>query len=122
MQQRRCCPADCAVKSDWEKELQTEIAVFQTNKFREANTVLKVLGNPSRLKIMMMLSNRDHCVCELIYVLKEKQNLVSYNLGILKKHRMIESYNRSKHKYYKLNDNAIDIIRLIKNLTENRQQ
>lgn len=114
MLQKRCCPADCAVKTDWEKELREEKAVFQTNKFREANTILKVLDNPSRLKIMMLLLNRDHCVCELIYILNEKQNMVSYNLGILKKYKMIDYYNRSKHKFYKLNDNAIGIIRLIK--------
>ncbi len=114
MRTGRCCPADCAVKSDWEKELQTETDVFQTSKFQEANTVLKVLSHPSRLKIMMLLLNRDHCVCELIYILKENQNMVSYNLGILKRNKMIDSYNRSKHKIYKLNDNAIGIIRLIK--------
>ncbi|VVB93411.1 Bacterial regulatory protein, arsR family [uncultured archaeon] len=114
MRQVRCCPADCAIKSNWEEELQKEIVFFKTSKFREANTVLKVLSHPSRLQIMMLLLKRDHCVCELIYILNERQNLVSYNLGILKRYKMIDSYNRSKHKYYKLNDNAIDIIRLIK--------
>jgi len=114
MRTGRCCPADCAVKSDWEQELQTEIDFFQTSKFQEANTVLKVLSHPSRLQILMLLLNRDHCVCELIYVLKDKQNLVSYNLGILRKHGMIESYNRSKHKIYKLNENAISIIKSIR--------
>ncbi len=85
MRTGRCCPADCAVKSDWELELQKEIDFFLTNKFQEANNVLK-----------------------------DKQNLVSYNLGILKKHKMIDSYNRSKHKIYKLNENAIGIIKLIR--------
>lgn len=91
---------------------------FETAQFREVNTLLKVLGHPSRLQIMMLLLNRDHCVCELIYILKDKQNLVSYNLGILKKYKMIDSYNRSKHKYYKINYNNINVIRLIKNLIE----
>ena len=114
MRTGRCCPADCAVKSDWEQELQTEIDFFQTSKFQDANTVLKVLSHPSRLQILLLLLNRDHCVCELIYVLKDKQNMVSYNLGILKKHKLIDSYNRSKHKIYKLNENAIGIIKLIR--------
>lgn len=93
MRTGRCCPADCAVKSDWEQELQTEIDFFQTSNFRDANPVLKVLSHPSRLQILMLLVNRDHCVCELIYILKDKQNLVSYNLGILKKHKMIAYLN-----------------------------
>lgn len=114
MRQVRCCPSDCAVKSDWEVELQTEMDFFKTSTFREANKILKILSHPSRIKIMMLLSNRDHCVCELIYILNERQNLVSYNLGILKRYKMIDSFNRSKHKYYKLNDNAIGIIKIIK--------
>lgn len=112
----RCCPADCAIRSDWQEELQKEMDFFKTGKFREVNSFLKVLSHPSRLKILMLLLKRDQCVCEIIYVLKERQNLVSYNLGILKRHKMIESYNRSKHKYYKLNDNASGIVKLIKEI------
>jgi ArsR family transcriptional regulator len=114
MQTRRCCPADCAIKSDWETELQVEKNFLESNKFHETSKMLKLLGNPSRLKITLMLLNRDHCVCEIIYNLNEKQNLVSSNLGILKRFKIIDSYYRSKHKYYKLNDNAVNIIRLIK--------
>lgn len=114
MQIRRCCPADCAIKSDWETELQSEKDLLESNKFHETNTILKILGNPSRLKITLMLLNRDHCVCEIIYILNERQNLVSSNLGILKRFKIIDSYYRSRHKYYKLNDNAVNIIRLIK--------
>ncbi len=78
----RCCPADCAVRSDWKEELQAEMEYFHTPGFREASTVLKILSHPSRLKIALMLLNRDHCVCEIIYELKERQNLTSYNLGM----------------------------------------
>lgn len=114
VRQVRCCPADSAVKSDWEEELKTETGFLKTAKFREASNILRVLSHPSRLQIVMLLLNRDHCVCELINTLKERQNLISYNLGVLKRYKMIDSYNRSKHKFYKLNDNAIGIIRLIK--------
>ena len=110
----RCCPADCAVRSDWEKELQAEINYINKASFREANDLLKVLSHPMRLQILLMLLNRDHCVCEIIYVLKGKQNLISYNLGILKEAGLIDSYYRSKHKIYKLNDNAVNIVRLLK--------
>ncbi|VVB92025.1 Bacterial regulatory protein, arsR family [uncultured archaeon] len=114
----RCCPADCAIKSNWEEELQIEEGLFKTKKFLEVTNILKILGNPSRLKIMMLLSKRDHCVCELIYVLNERQNLVSYNLGILKKYGLVEFYNRSRHKYYRLGDNAANIAGMVKELME----
>ncbi|WP_424358912.1 ArsR/SmtB family transcription factor [Methanocella sp. MCL-LM] len=117
----RCCPADCATRNDWEKELQAEIENFQSGPFEEASDMLKVLGHPMRLQILMMLLNRDHCVCEIIYVLKEKQNLISYNLGILKEAGLIDSYYRSKHKIYKLNGDAAGFVRLLKaNLIDRR--
>ncbi len=40
--------------------------------------MLKVLSHPSRLKIVLMLLNRDHLrLREIIYELKEKQKLTS---------------------------------------------
>ena len=114
MRQVRCCPADHAVKSDWEEELKNETDFLKTAGFREASNILRVLSHPSRLRIVMLLLNRDHCVCELNNTLKEKQNLTSYNLGILKRYKMIDSYKRSRHKFYKLNENAVGIIRMIK--------
>jgi ArsR family transcriptional regulator len=114
MRHVRCCPADCAVRSDWKEELQAEMDSFNTPAVREASTILKVLSHPSRLKIALMLLNRDHCVCEIIYELKEKQNMTSYNLGLLKRYRLIDSYYRSKHKFYKLDEGAVGTVRMIK--------
>ncbi|HMK46909.1 MAG TPA: helix-turn-helix domain-containing protein [Methanocella sp.] len=110
----RCCPADCAIRSDWENELQAEIESLHLTKFREATDLLKVVGHPMRLQILLLLLRRDHCVCEIIYVLREKQNLVSYNLSILKEAGLIDSYYRSKHKIYRLTKEKASIIRLLK--------
>lgn len=63
--------------------------------------------------IILMLLNRDHCVCEFWYVFAEPQNLISYNLGVLKKGGLVESYCRSKHKIYKLTESAAPFLRLI---------
>jgi ArsR family transcriptional regulator len=95
MRTRRCCPADCAIRSDWEKELKEEKDFLDKTQFSEASELLKLLGSPLRLKIAFMLLNRDHCVCEIIYQLEEKQNLVSHNLGIL-----ISSFNDSMGKTF----------------------
>lgn len=114
MRQTCCCPGDCSLRSDWEKELRAENDLISSDRFREANAVLKVLSHPSRLKIVMLLLSRDHCVCEINYVLDEPQNMISYNLGMLKKHGIVESYNRSKHKFYRLKDDSVAFVRQIK--------
>ena len=116
MRKDRCCPIDSDIRVIWEKELQNDFDSLQDSNIDEVAELLKLLSNPIRLRIVMLLFKRDYCVCELVVVLKEKQNLVSYNLGILKKHDIIDSYKNSNDKYYKLNSdgNAKALIDFIK--------
>jgi ArsR family transcriptional regulator len=116
MKYDRCCPIDPEMKDTWKNDLQKDLESLKNANINEIAELLKVISNPTRLKMIMLLTKGDYCVCELVIILKEKQNLISYNLGILKKHQIVESYNRSKDKYYKLNLDgpAIPIIKYIK--------
>jgi ArsR family transcriptional regulator len=116
MKDDRCCPIDPETKISWETELDKDMEYLENLNISETTELLKIISNPTRLKMVMLLLKGDYCVCELVYVLKEKQNLISYNLGILKKHQIVDSYNRSKDKYYKLNLNgeAMPVINFIK--------
>ncbi len=116
MKNDRCCPIDPEIKDTWENDLQKDIESLENANVSEVAELLKVISNPTRLKMIMLLTRGDYCVCELVSILKEKQNLISYNLGILKKQDIVESYNRSKDKYYKLNleGNAMPVIKYIK--------
>jgi len=109
----RCCPADCALRSDWEDELRNENEMLDSDRVKELDRLMKLLSHPLRLRIVLMLLNRDHCVCEFWYVFQEPQNLISYNLKKLKDGGLIESYYRSSHKIYKINDEVAPVIRKI---------
>lgn len=102
----RCCPADCALRNDWEDELRAEKEMLNQGTVTELLTLMKLLSHPLRLKIILMLLKRDHCVCEFFYVFEEPQNLISYNLKKLKEGGLIESYYRSNHKIYKVTAGA----------------
>jgi DNA-binding transcriptional ArsR family regulator len=118
MRNERCCPVDSEMKVTWEKGLDEEIIYLKNANIKEAIELLKVLSNPVRLQMIMLLLKGDYCVCEIVYILKEKQNLISYNLGILKKKEIVDSYNRSGDKYYKLNING-NAMPLINYINEN---
>jgi DNA-binding transcriptional ArsR family regulator len=109
----RCCPADCALRADWEDELAQEAASLATERVGELGRYMKLLDHPVRLRILLLLLNRDHCVCEFMYMFTEPQSLVSYNLGVLKKSGLIDSYYRSKHKIYRITSDADPIVRKI---------
>ncbi len=62
------------------------------------------------MNIALLLSKRDLCVCEIVSILKEKQNLVSHHLSIMKRYGVIGSYNQSKYKYYKVERTTVDFL------------
>jgi ArsR family transcriptional regulator len=109
----RCCPADCALRSDWEDELRAEKEMLSANSVTELHRYMKLLGHPLRLNIVLMLLKRDHCVCEFFYVFEEPRNLISYNLKKLRDSGLIVSYYRSNHKIYKLNEQIVPMIQKI---------
>jgi DNA-binding transcriptional ArsR family regulator len=109
----RCCPADCALRTDWEDELRAEKQMLSAGSVSELHRCLKLLSHPLRLNIILMLLRRDHCVCEFFYVFEEPQNLISYNLKKLRDGGLIESYYRSNHKIYKMNEAIVPVIRKI---------
>lgn len=98
----RCCPNDPKIKFMWEQELQVEKEIAPETLDRICAS-LRVLANPTRFKIAYLLSKRDYCVCEIVYILNEKQNLVSHHLSIMKKNGIVDTYKNSKWKYYRLN-------------------
>ena len=109
----RCCPADCALRSDWEDELRAEKEILAEDSVKKLLGFMKLLGNPLRLNIILMLLKRDHCVCEFWHVFEEPHNLISYNLKKLKDGGLIGSYYRSNHKIYRVNAEAEPALRRI---------
>ena len=106
----KCCPTDPVMKIEWENDLRTgsEMLDIEINRL---SRIFKTLGHPLRLKIALLLIERDHCVCELVYLLGEKQNLVSHHLAIMKTNGVVESYKSSKWKYYKLDGELVELLK-----------
>ncbi len=64
--------------------------------------VFKALGEPSRLKIVKMLSVQSMCVCELCEVLNMLQPRVSQHLRILKEAEVVYENREGYWVYYSL--------------------
>ncbi len=45
-------------------------------------------------------------MCEVVSIIKERQNLVSHHISIMKRFGVISSYNQSKFKYYAIEKEA----------------
>ena len=109
----KCCPKDKNIKKDWVEKLENESNNVSNNRVIEISEFCKVFSSPLRVKIALLLNNGDLCVCEIVSILKEKQNLVSHNLSIMKKNSIVSLYNQSKYKYYRIEKAASSFLKVV---------
>lgn len=70
--------------------------------------VLKAIADPNRLKIIKMLEQREHCVCELQEVLGIAQPTVSKHMGILENAGLVDKRREAKFVLYFLPESYTD--------------
>ena len=64
----------------------------------------RVLGDPTRLRIVYALSRQELCVCDLANVLGASQSVVSHSLRALRQMRLVRYRREGKIAYYALDD------------------
>jgi len=74
---------------------------------KDVITVLKALGDKTRLRIIKLVEHEPVCVCELVCVLGLSQSAVSRHLGILKSSGLIDDYRVGKWVFYFFNANEL---------------
>ena len=63
------------------------------------------LADPTRLAILALLRERDHCVCHLVEALELKQSVVSHHVGVLRRAGLVTSWPHPTDRrwlYYRL--------------------
>ncbi|OIP98171.1 hypothetical protein AUK40_01875 [Candidatus Wirthbacteria bacterium CG2_30_54_11] len=69
---------------------------------------MKVIAEEHRLKILCILRDSDHCVCEILPALDLPQNLASHHLKVLRDADFISSRKDGQKVFYSLNHSTID--------------
>jgi DNA-binding transcriptional ArsR family regulator len=76
---------------------------------RLANT-LSLLGEPTRLGLVVYLMDKEACVSELTEQMAMSQPSISHHLRLLKDARILKAVKRGKMIYYSINDEHVKII------------
>jgi len=84
------------------------------------SSLLKLVGDASRLKSLCILQTGTHCVCEIEEHVKLSQTLISHHLKDLKDAGLIESKKKKKWVHYSLTKKGKKITDTIFTLTERR--
>lgn len=67
----------------------------------------KILGDPTRIKILQTLSRRELCVCDLAAVLDMGQSAISHQLRLLRGARLVKYRKEGKMAWYSIDDDHI---------------
>ena len=71
----------------------------------------RILGNPTRLAILLNLMQQNLCVSELSKLLDISQSSVSHQLKILNDNNLIIRQRKGKMIYYTVNENDLSLIK-----------
>lgn len=101
------CPTDSG-------KLLTEISSL--------STLLKLVADESRLKIICILDKGEHCVCQILEHLGLSQSLVSHHLKDLKEGGMIQDRKEGLWVHYSLTSYGQRITKSILGLTDKEEK
>jgi ArsR family transcriptional regulator len=71
--------------------------------FKMLDIVFKALGEPTRLKILRLLSEQDLCVCDLEEVLQMNQPRISQHLKVLKQAGLVQERREAQKRICSFN-------------------
>lgn len=77
---------------------------------QEISGIYKAIGEPSRLKILLALTEGDMCVYHISEVTGQKQSLTSHQLRVLKSSNIVKSRREGQTIIYSIADEHIKAI------------
>jgi ArsR family transcriptional regulator len=73
----------------------------------ELSHFFKILGDLTRIKIIMLLDNYEMCVCDIANALNMTKSSISHQLAILRSSNIVKYQKNGKEVYYTLDDEHI---------------
>lgn len=74
-----------------------------TVEIENASTILKLLGDKTRLTMIKMLDTNDYCVCEFVEIFKTSQPAISQHIRRLKDVGLVRETRKGQWIIYSLN-------------------
>jgi ArsR family transcriptional regulator, arsenate/arsenite/antimonite-responsive transcriptional repressor len=82
-------------------------------KVNSLSSLLLLIGESSRLQILCILKQGEHCVCEINKHIKASQSLISHHLKDLKNGGLIKDNKKGLNVFYSLTSEGKRIVNII---------
>ena len=98
----------CLVSCIHEDVIQKITGVAEPNEYLERLAQLfKVLGDPTRVRIIYALMQHELCVCDLAHILQMSQSSISHQLRLLRQNQIVKKRREGKIMFYTLADDFV---------------
>lgn len=106
MAQVQFSPADtCDVPCLHPEVVRAARATLLSNgEAQDLSAIFSVLADPTRVRLVQALAERELCVCDLANVLGLRQSTVSHQLRLLRALRIVRFRKEGRMAYYTLDD------------------
>ena len=110
------CEIECINEKTIEL-VKSKMLVDET--FQRIPNDFKIISDPTRVKILYALSQKEICVCDLAALLGKTASAISHQLRLLRERNLVKFRKEGKMAYYSLADEHV--IQLIKMGSEHAQ-
>lgn len=98
----------CSIKCiDQKKVNQTLKTIPGPDETARLAEIFKALSDPSRLKIVLALMEREHCVCDIAAICGQTDSAVSHQLRLLRTQKIVKNRRQGKIVYYSIDDDHV---------------
>ena len=80
------------------------------------SALLKLIAEENRLKLLCLLENEEHCVCETMNHVNMSQSLISHHLADLKHAGLVVDEKKGQRVYYRLTKLGKKIMSLLEEI------
>jgi len=92
---------------NWERIQAAESDELSEAEVDSLADLFKVLGDPTRIKIINAIAKRELCVCDISEVVSMSQSAISHQLKKLREYNLVKYRKEGRIVYYSLKDNHI---------------
>lgn len=91
---------------------QERIELLKEKKLAEQDVydlaeLFKTMGDPTRIKILYALKEKELCVCDLSQLLQMSSSAISHQLRILRNNKLVKYRKEGRSVYYSLDDDHV---------------
>lgn len=98
----------CSASSTPEEELRKiKDSIYSDEIVEDLSKIFKAIGDPTRLKIIYVLSKSHLCVCDIANLLDMTQSAISHHLRLLRNLRLVKYKREGKLVIYSLDDDHV---------------